>query len=110
MRAPLLLSPFVLLAACGQPAPQQTNTASPAPKETGYIARVQALPPGQREGVLFRAIRSSGGQSCQEIKQVEPLPTPPSGQPAWRVTCLDGGQWRVALTDDGTALVTGAQR
>lgn len=100
---------LVLLAtACGQPAPPPAP--KPKPTESGYIARVQALPPGQRDGVLFRAIRASGGQACQEIKQVETAPPVRAGQPHWRVTCIDGSQWSVSLADDGTALVTGARR
>ncbi len=96
------------VAACGQPAPAPVATATPA--ETGYIARVQALSPGQREGVLFRAIQGSpGGQGCQGIDQVESRPATKAGQPVWRVTCDGGAQWAVMLADDGTALVTGAR-
>ena len=96
----------LLAAGCGQPAP----VPAPKPTESGYIARVAALPAGQRDGVLFRAIQAGGGQSCQNITQVETMPPVRPGQPAWRVTCSDGGQWSVSLADDGTALVTGARR
>jgi hypothetical protein len=102
-RAALLLP--LALAACGDPAPQ----APPKPKESGYIARVQALTPGQRDGVLFRAIQAGGGQACQGTKLVEPLSPLRNGQPRWRVTCEEGSQWLVSLADDGTALVTGAR-
>jgi hypothetical protein len=108
-RAPILLA-TLLLAGCGEPAPAPTNKIAAAPKESGYIARVRALPPGQLNGVLFRAIQASGGQSCQGVTRVEPGPPVPSGEPVWRVACAEGGQWRVVLQDDGTALVTGAQR
>jgi hypothetical protein len=102
------LGGLVLLAACGQPATAPTNTAAPA-AEHGYIARVQALSPGQRAGVLFRAIEKSGGKGCQGVAQVEPMPASKTGQPTWRVTCVESSQWIVVLSDDGTALVTGAR-
>lgn len=103
--APLAL--LALLAACGKPA--TTDTAPKPAAETGYIAKVQALPPGQREGVLFGAIQKGGGQACQGVKQVETMPATKTGQPVWRVTCDEGSQWSIALADDGTALVTGAR-
>jgi len=103
-----LLLPFVALlplAGCGDPAPQPRAT----PAETGYIAKVQALSPREREGVLFRAIQSGGGnQKCHEVTQVEAMPPAKGGQPNWRVTCTGGGQWLVALSDNGIAQVTGA--
>ena len=100
-----LLAPMFALAACGDPAP--TPKATPA--ETGYIARVQALTPREREGVLFRAIQSGGGgRQCHEVTQVEPMPPAKGGQPIWRVTCTGGAQWSVALQDNGVAQVTGA--
>jgi len=104
--APLLGA--LLLAACGQPAPAPTNSAA-ATTEHGYIAKVQALSPGERAGVLFRAIGKSGGTGCQGVTQVETMPPSNSGQPTWRVTCGEGSQWMVALGDDGTALVTGTR-
>lgn len=103
------LAAFILLAGCGQPAPAPAPKAT-APAETGYIARVQALAPGQRDGVLFRAIqRAPGGQTCQGVTLVEPRAPTKAGQPVWRVTCEGGAQWSVMLSDDGTALVTGAR-
>ena len=98
----------LLLAACGQPAPTTTNTAAPA-TASGYIAKVRALSPGQRAGMLFRAIAKGGGQGCQGVTQVEAMPATRTGQPTWRVTCQEGSQWLVSLSDDGTALVTGAR-
>jgi hypothetical protein len=104
----LVVTAAALLAACSEPAPQPA-----APKagtgETGYIAKVQALSAGQRAGVLFRAIEKSGGKGCQGVTQVENMPPSSTGQPTWRVTCEEGSQWMVALSDDGTALVTGAR-
>jgi hypothetical protein len=102
----LFLAVLLPVAGCG---PSSTPAPAPKPKETGYIARVQGLTTGQREGVLFRAIQAGGGQACQGIKLVESLPPQRPGQPSWRVTCDEGSQWLVSLADDGTALVTGAR-
>lgn len=101
----LLLAPLLALGACGDPAPAPKAAAT----ETGYIARVQALSPREREGVLFRAIQSGGGnRQCFEVTQVEPMPPAKGGEPSWRVTCSGGGQWLVTLGDNGIAQVTGA--
>ena len=106
MTRSLALAAALLLAACQQAA-APANTAVPA--EHGYIAKVAALSPREREGVLFRAIQSGGGATCQGIKKVEDLLHTPQGQPVWRVTCDDDYQWSVVLADDGTATVTGAR-
>ena len=103
--APLAL---LLLAGCGGPAPSTTGNAAATAAESGYIARVQALTPRQREGVLFRAIQNGGGQACQGVDKVEAL-APTKGRPNWRVTCPGDSQWLVTLSDDGTAIVTGAR-
>jgi len=102
----LPLLPLLPLAACGDPAPAPRAT----PAETGYIAKVQALSPREREGVLFRAIQSGGGDNgrCHEVTRVESMPPAKTGQPTWRVTCTGGGQWLVVLGDNGIAQVTGA--
>ena len=107
MTARLLLPSLVLLAACGQQPSQPDNAAAGPPKESGYIAKVKALPAGQREGVLFRAIQKSGGQACQGVTEVQDMAPTPAGQPVWRVICVDRTPWRVSLADDGTAFVTG---
>ena len=103
----------VLLALAALPLAGCQNQAAPAPKpsptESGYIAKVQALSPGQREGVLLRAIIKGGGPGCQGIKTVKSEPATKAGQPDWLVTCDEGSQWEVVLSDDGTALVTGAR-
>ena len=51
----------IMLAACGsQPAePVAANTTAAAPAETGYIAKVLALPPRQLNGVLYRDRKST---------------------------------------------------
>jgi len=104
--APVLIA--ALLAACSGSAPQPAPTATNS-GESGYIAKVQALSAGQRAGVLFRAVQKSGGQGCQGVTQVETMPATKAGEPTWRVTCAEGSQWMVALSDNGTALVTGVR-
>lgn len=100
-----LLSPIVLLAAalggCTDPAPQR----DPAPRPTAdAAAQVAALPAGQRNAVLFRAIRDAG-RDCQRVDSAEAAPTVAPG--AWIATCDNGGQWLVTLGADGTATIAG---
>ncbi|MEI5687391.1 MULTISPECIES: hypothetical protein [Sphingomonas] len=105
MRNGLMLVLAAALTACGsQPSPQPTPTAT-APRETGYIAKVLALPPRQINGVLYRAI-DDAKQKCQGIAGVE-RQKPRNGKPVWAVRCLEGSAWLVALGDDGMAEVTG---
>lgn len=103
---PAALTLVLAPTACGR-VPEASGNA--AIGEHGYIARVQALPPRQRDGVLFRAIQQGGGAVCQNVAQVETMPATRAGQPVWRVTCSEGSQWAVALADDGTAVITGAR-
>jgi cytochrome c5 len=92
-------------AACGGGGGEQTaarNTAAP----DDYVARVRALPPAQRDAVLFRAIRDAG-QACQQVTGSTAIPDV-SGAPAWTAKCDDGGTWVVALNPGGIATVTNA--
>jgi hypothetical protein len=100
----------IILAAVALTACQQATApaAKPSPTATGYIAKVQALPPAQRDGVLLRAILAGGGPGCQGVAKTQPQP-PHNGQPIWIVTCTEGSQWLISLADDGTATVTGAR-
>lgn len=97
----------IMLAACGsQPAePVAANTTAAAPRETGYIAKVLALPPRQLNGVLYRAI-DDAKQPCQGIAEAT-RQSDRNGKPVWAVRCLDDSAWLVALADDGMADVTG---
>jgi len=106
MRNGMMLMLAAGLAGCGsQPAPQPTNTASAAPRETGYIAKVTSLPPRQLNGVLYRAI-DDAKQPCQGIAGVQ-RQADRAGKPVWAVRCIEGSAWLVALGDDGMADVTG---
>jgi len=96
-----------LLAACGSPPaadPVATDTAA-APAETGYIAKVLALPPRQLNGVLYRAI-DDAKRPCQGIAEAI-RQGDRNGKPVWAVRCVDNSAWLIALGDDGMADVTG---
>jgi hypothetical protein len=101
-----LLAPFALLAACGQPSPAPAPTATAA-AANGYAAKVAALAPAQRAGVMMRAIRD-GGQDCQKVVTVVPAGTGGTPQ-GWLATCDDQRQWVVAIADDGSATVANAK-
>lgn len=107
MRPLILLAPAVLLAACGQPAPQPAPTANASPSASGFVARVKALDPPLLNGVLFRAISDAQEPSCQQVKSATETETT-DGRPAWVAACQDGGRFTVVLSDDGTARVTRA--
>jgi hypothetical protein len=96
-----------MLTACGpQSGPEPSASASSAsPKETGYIAKVLALPPRQLNGVLYRAI-DDAKRPCQGIAEVI-RQGDRNGRAVWAARCTDGGAWLVALGDDGMANVTG---
>ena len=100
-----LAAALSLLAACSDEAPRAT-AATPAARGD-YVARVRALPEGQRNGVLFRAIRDAG-RDCQGVTE-SATAGEADGPAAWLATCEGGGQWLVALADDGTATITDAR-
>ena len=91
-------------AACGGGG-EETAARNAAAPDT-YIAQVRALPPAQRDAVLFRAIRDAG-QTCQQVTASTPI-ADVRGAPAWTAKCDDGGTWVVALNPGGIATVTNA--
>lgn len=106
MKAVMGFGLVAMLAGCGSPPAEQpaANTAA-APKETGYIAKVLALPPRQLNGVLYRAI-DDAKRPCQGIAEAT-RQADRQGKPVWAVRCLDNSAWLIALGDDGMADVTG---
>jgi hypothetical protein len=97
-----------MLTGCGSPpAAEQpgANTVAAAPTQTGYIAKVLALPPRQLNGVLYRAI-DDAKQPCQGIAEAT-RQTDRQGKPVWAVRCTDNSAWLITLADDGVADVTG---
>lgn len=109
MRKTYLAIPVALaLAACGgQQAANQTAAnaaAGNAADATNYQAEVLALPPGQQNGVFFRAVRDAGF-NCQEITETERF-DPIDNNPTWRVTCDRRTPHIISITRDGTAKIT----
>jgi hypothetical protein len=106
MRGLMALMTGLLLAGCGsQSAPEAQPTARATPAETGYIAKVLALPPRQLNGVLYRAI-DDAKRPCQGIAEAT-RQADRQGKPVWAVRCIDNSAWIIALGDDGMADVTG---
>jgi len=90
----------LMVAACGQPAPQQNAAATvPAKPEIDYLARINALAPKQRDVVFYRALDDSGSD-CQAISSSEPRARV-AGRPAWTAHCEDGRDWIVVLQENG---------
>jgi hypothetical protein len=101
-----LVAPIVCLiwlAGCDSQPPTPDNAAAPAPQEN-YQERVAALPPGQREEVLHRAIIDAG-RKCPEVEAVDPH-APIKGATAWKVQCDNRLDWIVVIGETGTAVVT----
>ena len=106
-RAPMIAALVLPLAGCGSASEQAAttnNTAAAVPDD--YVARIRALPPGQRDGVLLRAVRDAG-RDCQQVTKSTAIPDI-AGAPAWQATCADGGSWVVAFNPGGVATVTSA--
>jgi hypothetical protein len=70
---------------------------------TSYAEKVIALPKGQREAVLFRAIRDAG-LPCQEITNVEQI-QPIGGNPTWRAQCDGSDSHLIQIMPNGIANV-----
>ncbi|MET4897726.1 hypothetical protein RN629_11310 [Sphingomonadaceae bacterium jetA1] len=107
-----LLAAALPLAACGSSNEGGANTTQAAPANASTAAamgaKVRDLPEGQRNGVLFRAIRDSGstGQSCQAVTSMREVAAV-NGAPAWVAVCDNNAQWTIVFTADGGATVTG---
>lgn len=91
--AALLLS----LAACDAAPPAPQPTASPA--ANAYANRLAAMPEGERNAVLIRAIRDAG-QDCQQV-----VTSIPAGPAAWDARCDDDRPWRISIGANGNASV-----
>jgi hypothetical protein len=97
---------LALLAACGQ-APSQNAEAvtQPAP-DGGYANAMRAMPDGQRNATLYRAI-ADAGRDCQQVDRSEEAGAV-NGKPAWTATCHNGATWIVVIGENGMATVTNA--
>ncbi|KQM23074.1 hypothetical protein ASE73_02300 [Sphingomonas sp. Leaf24] len=106
MRALLvMLGGSLMLAACGPSAEQQAaaNQAAIANSQEAQemTAKVDALAPGQREGVFIRAIRDAG-LPCQGVTASERGEKPGS----WVATCQEGSRHIITFGANGMANVT----
>lgn len=110
----LLLAP---LAACGSDSEPEQRTATPLTAEQPAVApptnpvgnvavRLRDMPDGQRDVVLFRAVRDAN-QECQHVTQSTPAGVV-NGDPAWGVACDNGRQFIVSVRQDGVMGVTPA--
>lgn len=107
MRFSFAVPALFALAACDG-ASQQTaapvNTAA-AEADRALVARIEALPPGQLNMVLFRAIRDAR-QPCQGIAASSRI-ADQDGRPAWAAQCDRGdGKFLLVLNPDGQMAVT----
>jgi hypothetical protein len=104
---------MLLLAACGgggggggNNGAMLTNNVAAASQGAGANdaqARVQALPEGQRNAVLIRAIRDAN-LVCQQVTQSSQSQTS-NNLPVYMATCEDGAVYAVAIAGDGNATV-----
>jgi len=100
---------MLMLAACGgerEAEPDAGNGAASAANASGGSnaqQQVVNLPEGQRNGVLFRAIRDAR-QPCQNVESSTRSETS-NNVPVYVATCEDGSTFAVAIADDGTATV-----
>jgi hypothetical protein len=104
------LLPLLLLASCGDGGTNASNGAEAVPQPSApplsnLQQQVIALPDGQRNGMLLRAILD-GGQNCQGVK--EAVRADRKGVPTWEVRCMDGGAFVISIGPDGIAQVYGA--
>jgi hypothetical protein len=97
-----LLTAALVLAACSR-APTDNQAAAAPGATTNYLAQIEALPAGQREGVFLRAIRDSG-QDCQGVTKTQETQTD-DGRPAWTATCTDGTFFVLVLGANGVMTV-----
>jgi hypothetical protein len=104
MRAMLLLSGVLVLAACKPVESPTFNTSTGStPTPANVSAAIDALPPAQRDAVLLRAIMDAD-LPCQKIEKAERMSTP-DGKMEWRATCDGGTQHLVDIQPNGSATV-----
>lgn len=102
--APSIAMSALFLAACGSGA--ERDAAVNAAPADDYAERIRALPEGQRDAVLLRAIRDAG-QTCQHVTRSVAV-ADAGGTPSWQARCDDGTTWVVTPNSGGIATVTGA--
>ena len=101
----------LLLTACGGGGSEGANgakltnnvAATAEPGGSDAQARMKALPEGQRNGVLIRAIRDAH-LACQQVTKSS-LSEAPNQAPVYLATCEDGAVYAVAIGEGGNATV-----
>ena len=104
MRTIWIAAVLTMLSACGP-----SGNSAPAGNEVagGDVGqRLRAMPEGQRNAVLIRAIRDAQ-LDCQHVRGSVPAGDY-RGLPVWEVHCAGGGQWTLVVTGDGTAQILDA--
>lgn len=94
------------LTACGGGRTDTANEAAaarPTPQNNAQAA-VLALPEGQRNGVLFRAIRDANLQ-CQNVTRSTLAQQSTEQLPVFVATCDNGVDHPISITADGTAVI-----
>lgn len=106
LRCTAALVGLMLLVACDNRSSQPDAPADPVAtrSDAALIARLTALPPGQLDIVLFRAIRDAR-QECQGIAASRRIDDQ-NGRPAWSAQCDRGGKYLLVLNPDGQMTVT----
>lgn len=79
------------------------NVTAPAAAPSNAQRAVSDLSEGQRNGVLFRAIRDAR-QPCQHVSE-SMLSEIPNSVPVYMATCENNAVYAVAIRDDGNAIV-----
>ncbi len=106
----VLAAVAVILVACGadEDGRIETEVRKSVPELSELQKKVMALPTGQRDAVLFRAI-VDGGAPCQGvIDSVQQDGA--NGAPAYVARCKDGPVYLVNIAHDGIARVTGRKQ
>lgn len=98
MKSPAIATVLLLLSACGRAAPQ--NDTAPAPVVEGnYLEQIAALPDGQRDMVLMRAIQDSN-VPCQHVTG-SAVHAKVRDRPTWVAHCVEGLDWILILEPGG---------
>lgn len=98
----VLLAPLSMLWACGQPK-SAAPVANDVSADGDYRARIEALPDGQRDAVLSRAIDDAGFDCDTVTGSAEHAAV--QGLPAWIAHCDDRHDWILVLHADGVLQV-----
>lgn len=103
MRMTSIVILVLALGGCHASKKDATESRKLQPKTINYAETVLALPKGQREAVLFRAVRDAG-LSCQFITKVEQIKAI-RGNLTWRAQCDGKTSHLIQIMPNGVANV-----